>query len=59
MNCGFGFEYCVYITPCGYCSKFDKWCEKNNPNRGLRSTVPGILEDARIEKTIIKTQENG
>ena len=23
-----GIEFCVYMTPCGYCSKFDKWCEK-------------------------------
>lgn len=21
-----GIEYCTYMTPCGYCSKFDKWC---------------------------------
>lgn len=23
-----GIEFCVYMTPCGYCSKFDKWCSK-------------------------------
>lgn len=20
--------YCVYMTPCKYCAKFDKWCDK-------------------------------
>ena len=24
-----GYEKCIYVTPCGYCSKFDKWCEYN------------------------------
>lgn len=23
-----GLEFCVYKTPCDYCSKFDKWCDK-------------------------------
>lgn len=48
-----GFEYCTYITPCGYCSKFDKWCEEkcgkkdkennitisNNPNDPINQKV--------------------
>ena len=25
-----GLEFCVYKTPCGYCSKFDKWCDKED-----------------------------
>ena len=30
-----GIEFCVYMTPCGYCSKFDKRCEKRyKSNRG-------------------------
>lgn len=28
-----GLEFCVYMTPCGYCSKFDKWCEKKCKNK--------------------------
>ena len=27
---------CVYETPCGWCSKWDKKCNKKTPKRGQR-----------------------
>lgn len=46
-----GIEFCVYMTPCGYCSKFDKWCEeKCNDNR--RKTNNNF-------NNIIKENDNG
>lgn len=27
---------CVYETPCGWCSKWDKKCDKKIPERGQR-----------------------
>lgn len=28
--------YCVYMTPCNYCAKFDKWCDEKckDKNKG-------------------------
>lgn len=31
--------YCVYMTPCNYCSKFDKWCDKNCNGNKTESVV--------------------
>ena len=28
---------CVYETPCGWCSKWDKKCDKTIPERGQRA----------------------
>lgn len=28
---------CVYETPCGWCSKWDKKCDKKTPERGQRA----------------------
>lgn len=28
-----GSVNCTYETPCGYCSKFDKSCDKKQPDR--------------------------
>lgn len=25
--------YCIYMTPCNYCAKFDKWCDKRCNDR--------------------------
>jgi hypothetical protein len=41
---------CTYETPCGWCTKWDKKCDKkigcddNKPLRGLRANT-GILDD--------------
>lgn len=37
-----GFGFCTYITPCGYCSKFDKWCEKKCGKKDKENKVNGI-----------------
>lgn len=39
-----GLEFCVYITPCGYCSKFDKWCEKKK-NKYNKSKIEFVGKD--------------
>lgn len=37
---------CVYETPCGWCSKWDKKCDKKTPERGQRVKCNPI-DDAR------------
>ena len=37
---------CVYETPCGWCSKWDKKCNKKAPERGQRIKCNPI-DDAR------------
>ena len=42
---------CAYSTPCGWCTKWDKKCDKkigcddNKPERGLRANA-GIYDEA-------------
>lgn len=35
---------CTYITPCGWCTKWDKKCDKKIPERGLRAKANIIDE---------------
>lgn len=39
---------CVYETPCGWCSKWDKKCDKKAPERGQRIKC-GPVDDAANE----------
>ena len=39
-------KLCVYETPCGWCSKWDKKCDKKTPERGQRAKCNPI-DDAR------------
>lgn len=41
---------CVYETPCGWCSKWDKKCDKKTPERGQRAKCNPI-DDAAANKT--------
>lgn len=41
---------CVYETPCGWCSKWDKKCDKKTPERGQRAKCNPI-DDAATNKT--------
>ena len=54
-----GTENCVYETPCGWCSKWDKKCDKKAPERGQRIKCNPI-DDARSpvswEKNQVKMQ---
>lgn len=34
--------YCVYMTPCNYCSKFDKWCDKKC-NKQIKEKLKEIV----------------
>ena len=33
---------CIYSTPCGWCAKWDKKCDKKIPERGLRVKINPI-----------------
>ena len=39
---------CVYETPCGWCSKWDKKCNKKTPKRGQRIKCNPIDDAAYI-----------
>ena len=41
---------CVYETPCGWCSKWDKKCDKKTPERRQRAKCNPI-DDAAANKT--------
>ena len=36
---------CTYSTPCGWCCKWDKKCDKKMPERGIRAKG-NIIDDA-------------
>lgn len=36
---------CIYETPCGWCSKWDKKCDKKIPERGQREKC-NLVDDA-------------
>ena len=40
---------CVYETPCGWCSKWDKKCDKKTPERGQRAKCNPIDDAALIK----------
>lgn len=40
-----GIEFCVYMTPCGYCSKFDKWCENKCGKKDKENSITTISND--------------
>lgn len=46
---------CVYETPCGWCSKWDKKCDRKIPERGQRARCNPV-DDAinKVEKEYIK-----
>ena len=46
---------CVYETPCGWCSKWDKKCDKKAPERGQRIKCNPI-DDARSTVSWEKNQ---
>ena len=49
---------CTYSTPCGWCTKWDKKCDKkigcgdNKPQRGLRVKVNQIDDACDIQEYI-------
>lgn len=40
---------CVYETPCGWCAKWDKKCDRKTPERGQRAKCNPI-DDAVVNK---------
>ena len=51
---------CVYSTPCGYCAKWDKKCDKKigcddeKPQRGLRAQGNTYDDDCPIPEGVIR-----
>lgn len=41
---------CVYETPCGWCSKWDKKCDKKTPERGQRAKCNSINDVTAINR---------
>lgn len=44
-----GTMNCTYETPCGWCTKWDKKCDKKIPERGLRTKMKPV-DDADVKK---------
>lgn len=48
---------CTYSTPCGWCTKWDKKCDKkiglDNPQRGLRTQVDTCDDVSKLPKGLI------
>lgn len=52
-----GTMNCVYETPCGWCSKWDKKCDKKIPERGQRAKcnpVDDVMNDSLKEVLVNK-----
>ena len=49
----FGTINCIYETPCGWCSKWDKKCNKKIPERGQREKCNPVddIMDESIKKS--------
>ena len=59
---------CTYETPCGWCTKWDKKCDKkigcddNKPQRGLRAKAGIFFDDATTRsdaQEVIETIKSG
>ena len=44
---------CTYETPCGWCTKWDKECDKKPYKRGLRAQINPIVDDIGVDDTLI------
>ena len=44
-----GTMNCTYETPCGWCAKWDKKCDKKIPERGLRAKM-SLADDTDVKK---------
>lgn len=44
-----GTVNCIYETPCGWCAKWDKECDKKKPIRGNRVKINPIDDAAPYE----------
>lgn len=56
---------CVYETPCGWCSKWDKKCDKKIPERGQRAKCNPIddaidesLKEALVNKVCVEESDH-
>ena len=57
-----GKVFCVYQTPCGYCSKFDKECDQQkckNKNTEAHARVPEPILNAAGEYAVGFARNHG
>lgn len=58
-----GIINCVYETPCGWCSKWDKKCDEKIPERGQRAKCNPVddaisFEEALVNKMCVKESDH-
>ena len=49
---------CVYETPCGWCSKWDKKCDNKIPERGQRAKINPVDDVIDVMDESIKVVTN-
>lgn len=52
---------CIYETPCGWCSKWDKKCDKKIPERGQRvkcNPVDDVIDCLISNKTCVEESDH-
>ena len=52
---------CIYETPCGWCSKWDKKCDRKIPERGQRvkcNPVDGVMDSDLTKATKLCKSES-
>lgn len=47
-------KHCIYITPCGWCTKWDKKCDEKPYKRGLRININPIDDACGVNLEEIK-----
>ena len=47
-----GTDRCIYETPCGWCSKWDKKCDRKIPGRGQKIKINPV--DDSIDASLIE-----
>ena len=49
---------CVYETPCGWCSKWDKKCDKKIPERGQRVKCNPVDDVKAITNEVCESESD-
>lgn len=48
---------CIYETPCGWCSKWDKKCDKKIPERGQRAKCNPVYDASTMTNQVCINHE--
>lgn len=52
-----GTDRCVYETPCGWCSKWDKSCDKKQPKQEIDDKV-WVYDGPKVKEIINEVDAN-